>query len=102
MQFNFHQPIYWGGRIAGEIEMMAELSGSPDDPSIDALYAIELAPGYPRYEIKPGTPEFDIAKVYLQSNPQELARITDEWPEDETPRVRSVISEHSTYYGRPS
>ena len=101
MRFSFQCPVYWGGRQAAEIDMVAELSGSPDDPVIEALYVFELAPGNPRYELKIGTPEFSIAKCYLGSNPQEQQRIADEWPEEELPRRRSLVSEHSTMWGRP-
>ena len=98
MQFHFQCPVMWGGRQAGEIEMLAELSGSPDDPNIDALYAYEFAPGSPRYEIERETPEFHIAAHYLLSNPQERGLIVDKWPADERPR-RSAVHEHSTHWG---
>jgi len=100
MQFHFQQPVMWGGRLGAEIDMMAELSGSPGDFHVDAFYAFELAPGGPRYEIARHSYEFALAELYIRSNPQELERIADEWPDD-VPRRRSVGNEHSTYAGRP-
>jgi hypothetical protein len=100
MLFYFTCPVQWCGRQAAEIEMEADLSGSPSDPNIEALYAYALEPGQPRYEIKRGTPEFQIAAFHLLSNPQERVRIEDEWPEDEMPLRRAVVNEHSTYFGR--
>jgi hypothetical protein len=105
MQFHFHHPLYMTGadgvmRQVAEAEMMAELTGSPTAFEIDALYAFEFAPGTPRYEIKPMSPEFHLVEHYIRSNPQEVARIADEWPDDERPR-RSVVNEHSTYVGAP-
>lgn len=97
MEFHFQHPLHWGGRIGAEVEMMAELSGSPDDPNVDALYAYELAPGNPRYEIERDSFEWKLACMYLLSNRQELERIADEWPDDERPRA-SRGHEHSTMW----
>jgi hypothetical protein len=105
MQFLFHHPLFMMGadgspRQVAEAEMMAELTGSPTDFEIEALYAFEFAPGTPRYEIKRNTPEFMLADLYLRSNPQERDRILDEWPDDERPRAPRV-HEHSTHLGAP-
>lgn len=105
MQHTFNQPIYFTGkdgemRIVAEAEMMAELVGAPENFAVVALYAFELAPGCPRYEIKRDDPEYELCVLYLRLNPQERERIAEEWPADE--RVReSVVNEHSTHWGSP-
>jgi hypothetical protein len=105
MQFFFQHPIFMTGtdgamRQVAEAEMMAELFGSPTAFEIEAIYAFEFAPGTPRYEIKPMSPEFHLVEHYIRSNPQEVERIADEWPDDERPRA-SRVHEHSTHIGAP-
>lgn len=105
MQFYFHQPIYMSGldgvpRIVVQTKMMAELSGSPQVPDIDAIYAFEEY-GDKRFELKRGSPEYLIAMATILTDVQERERIKDEWPEDELPVRRYAGHEHSTHWGRP-
>ncbi len=102
MQFFFEFPIRHirTGMIICQAEMMAELIGSPEDPLIEALYLYEDGTTK-RVELQPSELEFKMAAEYLGSSPQERELIADKWPEDVSPRRRSVGNEHSTYVGRP-